>query len=150
MNNSLLIAHISTLAIAYSLFLFAFAASLALIVQENAIKQKRINSWSQKLPKLKLLDKLNLRFLSIGVLLMLCGLGSGYIYGRQKGISFFLGDPQLLSAASTLFIYACLLFAINNKGYRGTRAAWLSVIGFLMALASYWGVQLTGGSFHVF
>lgn len=144
----LLITHIATVTTAYALFLLAFVVSLALIKQEAHLKQKRLNSWTFKLPSLKVLDKVNLRFLTIGFVCMACGVASGYVYGIKKGINFLDFNSQLFGASLTLLIYAVLLLAVFFKGYRGSRAAWISVFGFTAALVLFWGVNFLGGSFH--
>lgn len=146
----LLLTHIAALSSAYALFLFAFVVSIALISQESHLKQKRLNSWTLKLPSLKVLDRFNLRFLTIGFVLMFCGVASGYVYGLKKGINFLSSDPQFFGATLTLIIYFILLLAVFFKGFRGTRAAWLSIFGFSAALISFWGVNILRGNFHAF
>ena len=103
-----------------------------------------------KLPNLRALDKINVRLLSLGFLLMCFGVGTGFAFALNKGIAVFVLDSRLLWSSLTLGIYATLLLATAAKGYRGRRVAWFSVLGYATLIISFFSVNFLSGSFHVY
>ena len=136
--------------IASLLFLsFSVILSVAIIVKESLLKKKRFTKLQQNLPPLSTLDRILGMFLQIGcssiVAGILAAIGLGLSYGSVRVAS----DPRLVWALLLASIYAVLLVA-RNRGMRGSRAAWLSIAGFVMLIVSVAGVAFMGGASHVY
>ncbi len=148
-SNALLWFHIGLTIIGHVAFVFAFAVSLALIVQEALLKRKRFYPIQRRLPSLATLDYLNSRFLAFGFVCMLVGVGTGFVVAMVEGVPFLDGGARVFWSAVTLMMYAVLVAARLLRGLRGSRAAWLSVAGFATVVASFISLAFLGGGFHV-
>jgi ABC-type transport system involved in cytochrome c biogenesis permease subunit len=60
-------------------------------------------------------------------------------------ISYWSWDPKETWSLITWFIYATLLHARLMRGWHGKRIAFISVVGFLAVLFTYFGVNLLPG-----
>jgi ABC-type uncharacterized transport system permease subunit len=146
----LLVAHIILVIGAHALLVVAFGTSLAVIIEEFLLKKKKFTKLLQTIPSLNYLDNLCSKLLTSGFALMVLGIVVGFVFASTNGISFFTFDARLVWSFITLFVYAMLLLARGVWGWRGTRAAWLAVFGFLTVLASFYGVNLGNNSFHIY
>jgi ABC-type uncharacterized transport system permease subunit len=147
-RGSLLWFHISTTLLGHVAFVFAFGVSLALIIQETLIKKKKSFKLQKKLPAVIVLDSLNALILSMGFVLMVCGVLSGVIFALSQSMDLLTADNRLFWSLVTLTVYAVLLFGRSFKGLRGKRAAWYSVAGFCTVLASFLSMAVMGSGFH--
>ncbi len=142
--------HLTTVVLANVFFILGFSVSVALIVQETLIKKKRLSAVQRRLPSLATLDRVNAFLFTSGFVLMTFGVVSGIVYGLTTGAQTMRFDQRFFWSALTLLVYAMLLIARHFRGWRGRRAAWLAVAGFSTIVASFLGVNVIGGSFHVY
>ncbi|MDP2277821.1 MAG: cytochrome c biogenesis protein CcsA, partial [Nitrospirota bacterium] len=64
--------------------------------------------------------------------------------------SYLRGDPREVWALVTWLIYAIVLHTRLIAGWRGKRAAILSIIGFLTIIIAFFGIKLLKKGLHVF
>ena len=64
--------------------------------------------------------------------------------------SYWNWDPREVWALITLLIYAMILHSRLVVGWRGKRAAVLSIVGFTTVLIAFFGVKLLQKGLHVF
>lgn len=140
LQSALLPVHVLLAVLGNALFTLAFAVSLAYLVQERRLKTKRLQ-WRLRLPPLEMLDRLNYRFLTWGLSLFTLGIVSGIVWAHLVWGRFWSGEPRLLWAACTWFVYALVFQARVTAGLRGRRAASLTILGFATLVLS-----LIGGS----
>ena len=62
--------------------------------------------------------------------------------------SYWQWDPKETWSLITWFIYAALVHARLTVGWRGRKAAWLSIVGFLAVLFTFLGVNMLLGGLH--
>jgi len=133
----------STLAfISYATFAVAFGAAIMYLIQENFLKRKRLGPLYQKLPSLDVLDEINYRCLSFGFPLLTVAIITGAIWAETAWGTYWSWDPKETWSLITWFIYAALLHGRLTTGWRGKRAAVLSIIGFFVLLFTFLGVNL--------
>ncbi len=132
-----LIIHIA-LAVA-GLAAFAVSASMSglYLVVAKRLKSKQLVMGSKRLPSLSTLDEINLKGLLIGFPLYTGALlvGSAYAFGGSGELSL-----SYLVSLGSWSIYGGVLQARLTAGWRGQRAAWLTLIAFigiLLVAASY-------------
>jgi len=77
-------------------------------------------------------------FLSIGII-------TGAVWANSAWGSYWSWDPKETWSLITWFIYATLLHARMMRGWHGRRIAYLSIIGFMAVLFTYFGVNLLPG-----
>jgi cytochrome c-type biogenesis protein CcsB len=102
---------------------------------------------STKLPlSLDLLDEISYKSVSLGYPLYTVGaLFAGAIWAEQAWGSFWSWDPKEVGALITWLFFSGYLHARYQRGWTGSRAAILTVIGFLVVLLSFFGNYFFGG-----
>jgi ABC-type uncharacterized transport system permease subunit len=112
---------------------FALAAVLAVLflVEEGRLKRKRFDRVGREAP-LATLDRLALRCVSIGFPIFTVALLTGAIWiARLGGIAAAEAHrPEYLIAVAAWLAFGVLLVARVGAGWRGRRAAWLTLAGF--------------------
>jgi len=112
---------------------FALAAVLALLylVQERRLKRKQFGQAGADAP-LATLDRLALRCVSIGFPIFTVALVTGAIWiARLGGLGAPAAlRPEYLIAIAAWVAFGALLVARVGAGWRGRRAAWLTLGGF--------------------
>jgi HemX protein len=127
--------HISVATIGVALFGLAAALAFIYLLEERNLKAKRFDARSWKTPaaSLQALDGMSQRLVMIGFPLFTVAMILGVLWTSQRDSS--LGRPEYAAASITWISYAGLLSARLGLGWRGRRAAWLTVAGFVAALS---------------
>jgi len=127
--------HISLATIGVGLFALASALSAIYLVEERALKKKRFDAVAFKArgAPLEPLDRLAHRLIWVGFPIFTVALVLGAIWVSKLGES--LDRPEYPLAAVTWLAYAGLLVARQVYGWRGRRAARLTLTGFAAAVA---------------
>lgn len=120
------------------------------LLQEREIKQKRFGFFYTRLPSLEVLDKLNHHCLSIGFPLLTLGIITGSIWASQAWGTYWQWDPKEAWSLVTWLLYAALVHQRFTVGWRGRRAAILSILAFLCVLFTLWGVSFLMGGMHTY
>jgi len=136
-NNLLLSVHVATAIVAYGSFTIAFAAALLYLIQPET------GRWG--LPKPQVLDEIGYRAIVVGfpfltLTIVLGALWADVAWGRYWG-----WDPKETASLVTWFIYGAYLHARVVRGWRGSKAAILLIIGFGATLLTYFGNLFFGG-----
>lgn len=117
---------------------FALAAALAVLylVEERRLKHKQFDRVAREAP-LATLDRLALRCVSVGFPIFTVALVTGAVWiARLGGISTAEAHrPEYLIAVAAWIAFGVLLIARVGAGWRGRRAAWLTLGGFGGTLA---------------
>lgn len=125
-------AHIllSTLGVA----VFAFAAVLAMLylVQDRQLKRKKFQRVMEKGTPLDTLDRLAHRCVSIGFPVFTLAIVTGALWVARLGLVHHPEAlrPEYMFAVGAWVAFAILLIARIGAGWRGRRAAWLTLGGF--------------------
>lgn len=136
----------ATIAIVADGFLaLACIGAMMYLLQEREIKNKRFGLFYSRLPSLDALDSLNQHCLSIGFPLLTMGIITGSVWAKQAWGTYWQWDPKEVGALITWFLYAALLHQRFTVGWRGRRAAVMTIIAFLAVLFTMWGVTRLGG-----
>jgi cytochrome c-type biogenesis protein CcsB len=129
-------------------FVVAFAGGLLYLVQERQLKRHHAGGFYHRLPSLDLLDRINYRSLTIGFPLLTLGIITGAIWAENAWGTYWSWDPKETWSLITWLIYAALVHARLTVGWRGRKAAYLSIFGFLAVLFTFLGVSLILGGLH--
>ncbi|HYS42597.1 MAG TPA: c-type cytochrome biogenesis protein CcsB [Geobacteraceae bacterium] len=141
MSNWLLV-HSTLAFVSYATFAVAFGAAIMYLIQEHFLKRKRLGALYQKLPSLDILDEINYRCLTFGFPLLTVAIITGAIWAETAWGTYWSWDPKETWSLITWFIYAALLHGRLTTGWRGKKAAILSIIGFCILLFTFLGVNL--------
>jgi len=142
--------HASISIIADGFLALACVGGIMYLLQEREIKQKRFGLFYTRLPSLDALDKLNHHCLSIGFPLLTLGLISGSVWAKQAWGEYWQWDPKETWSLITWFLYAALVHQRFTVGWRGRRAAILTIIAFLSVLFTLWGVTYLLEGIHTY
>ena len=142
--------HITFAFLGNAAFALSFGAGAMYLVQDRMLKSKRFTGVYQLLPSLDTLDKVNYTCLSFGFPLMTLGIISGAVWANTVWGTYWSWDPKETWALITWFVYAALLHGRMTVGWRGRKAAIFSIIGFLLLLFSFLGINLMVNGQHTF
>ena len=126
--------HISLATLGVGVFALASALSAIYLVEESALRRKRFDTlaFKDKGAPLEALDRLSHRLIWVGFPIFTVALVLGAIWVSKLGES--LDRPEYPLAAVTWIFYAALLVVRQVYGWRGRRAARLTLAGFAAAL----------------
>ncbi len=146
LKSNWLIAHVVTCFLGYAAFAVSCGISILYITRNS--KQETTGGASSLLPDLRQLDELNYQMVLFGFLWLSLGIITGSVWADLAWGTYWSWDPKETWSLITWLIYAALLHARNMKGWRGSRVAWLSIIGFVCVLFTYFGVNFLLGGLH--
>ena len=123
---------------------FALAAVLALLYlfEDRQLRRKQFERMMGRGTPLETLDRLALRCVSVGFPVFTVAIVTGAIWVARLGLMRHAarGAPGVLFALATWAAFGVLLIARLGAGWRGRRAAWLTLGGFggaMLVLLAY-------------
>ena len=147
-SNIWLVSHVVVIFIGEAAFALACGAGLFYILQERAIKMKHHGFFFKRLPALEFLDQTGYACIVVGFSLLTIGLITGFVYAKSIWGSFWSWDPKEVWSGIAWLIYAALLHGRLALGWRGRKAAVMSIIGFGVLLFTFLGVNLLLSGHH--
>jgi cytochrome c-type biogenesis protein CcsB len=145
--------HVTLAFLGYALFVLAAGVSLVYLVYERRLKAKRLSlNDAGSAPSLEKLDRVNYHLLGWGFLMLTLAIVSGALWADTTWGHFWSWEPQESWSLVIWLLYAALLESRLTIGWRGRRAAALTIILFSVLVGSFVGVSLVtpgkhGGSF---
>jgi cytochrome c-type biogenesis protein CcsB len=129
--------HLGTLTVGLAAFAIAFLVGILYLIQENAIKEKKRGFLFRRLPSLKLLDTMGYTCLIAGFPMLTFGVIAGVIYNQVVLGRLWSWDHKEILGAITWLVYAALLHERLAVGWRGRRAAIMTIIGFVILVITF-------------
>ena len=143
LKSNWLIIHVVTCFIGYAAFAIAFGISLIYLFKQRKTGNK--TGLFNRLPEFGFLDELTHQMVTLGFLFLTIGIITGAVWANSAWGSYWSWDPKETWSLITWFIYATLLHARMMRGWEGKKIAYLSIIGFLAVMFTYFGVNLLPG-----
>jgi len=134
-------AHVAPAFVGYAIFTVAFCLSLTYLVQDRQLKAHRNGDLFRRLPSLETLDNLNHRFTTWGFALFTIGLITGSLLAKETWGALWSWEPVQVWSLSTWLLYAILVQA-RASGWRGRRAATLTIVAFALLIISFFSFNL--------
>jgi ABC-type uncharacterized transport system permease subunit len=134
-GGGLLAFHVTVNVLGDAFFLLACGAAVLYLVQERRLKQKRAANLFGKLPPLDALDRAEHRLLVWGFPLLTLGIISGTVWAHRIETGSPAEAARALFAFCTWVLFAVVLILRAAFGWRGRRAAYLTIAGFVSAVA---------------
>jgi cytochrome c-type biogenesis protein CcsB len=97
------------------------------------------------LPKPQVLDEIGYRAIVVGFPFLTLAIILGAVWAETAWGTYWSWDPKETASFVTWLIYGAYLHARVMRGWRGNRAAWLLVLGFVATLFTYFGNLFFGG-----
>ncbi|UCF85516.1 MAG: c-type cytochrome biogenesis protein CcsB, partial [Desulfobacteraceae bacterium] len=142
--------HVGTIFIGNGLFAITFLTAIMYLIQEHQIKRKRLGSFYTRLPSLATLDSINHYSLIYGFPFLTVGMITGSIYAQYALGTYWQWDPKEVWSLITWLFYGALLHERLVVGWRGRRAAFMSIICFCILIFTFVGVSHWLGGYHSF
>lgn len=142
LKSNWLIAHVITCFLGYAGFAVAFGFSIMYLIRPAESSR---NTLMSKLPGLSLVDELTHQMVMFGFLFLTIGIITGAVWANSAWGTYWSWDPKETWSLITWFIYAIMLHLRMMRGWHGKRIAWVSIVGFMAVMFTYFGVNLLPG-----
>ncbi len=142
--------HVTLVLLGNAALALTCGVGLMYLLQERQLKSKSLGAIHYRLPSLEFLDLLGHRSLLIGFPLLTAGLIAGAIQAHHAWGRFLTWDPTQVLSLLAWVVYAGILQARLTAGWRGRKAAILSILGFCAVLLTFLGVSVMVGRLHAF
>ena len=138
--------HVGSLLFAYASFALACVIGVTYVLLFRELKQRTPGVFFQRLPSLQVLDRMHMRAILVGWLLLTIGLISGALWLRDVSAEMAsdprlphmtITDPKILIAVLTWGIYGGLLASRRWAGLTARRTALISAVGFALVLLNF-------------
>ncbi|MBI3270908.1 MAG: cytochrome c biogenesis protein CcsA [Planctomycetes bacterium] len=145
-------AHIGLTLLSYAAFTLGFIFGVMYLTLERQLKAKRMGWLFDLLPPLEVVDRLSARVVESGFALLTVGIALGLVgtHRVQDASAGWRVDPKVLLSGITWILYLVTILLRRSAGFRGRKATYLTVLGFVFVLFTYFGANLLGAGFHQF
>src|SRR5271154_2540073 len=127
--------HVTLAILGYTMFVLAASVSIVYLAYESRLKSKRsIGPANEPMPSLEKLDRINYRLLGWGFVMLSLAIISGALWAEATWGHFWSWEPQESWSLITWLLYAGLLESRIAAGWRGRRAAALTLAVFTVLL----------------
>ncbi len=129
--------HVITCFVAYAAFVISFICGLLYLIK-----------WKNVVPPKEILEEINYRSVMVGFPMLSAGILTGAVWAHYAWGSYWSWDPKETWSLITWIIYALFLHARFVRGWKGKRIAFISIIGFLSVIFTYFGVNFILSGLH--
>ena len=134
LRGSLLPLHVSSNVLGDAFFIIASGAAAMYLFQERQLKAKRVSSVFGRLPPIDSLDRTAHVFLVAGFLLATIGAATGTVWVAKLQFGTMQELLRVLLGYVTWCVFSAVLLLRATLGWRGRRAAYGTIIGFVFAM----------------
>jgi len=159
--------HVPIVLASYAAFLIGFATSIVYLLKKwdedrmagaagqslgAAVAPAAVRpawlGWLDTVPSSSRLDVISYRVIAVGEILLTAGIILGGVWAHMAWGSYWQWDPKETAALASWLIYASYLHLHTRPSWRGVRAAWWSIAGFISILFCYFGVNIWISGLH--
>jgi ABC-type uncharacterized transport system permease subunit len=145
-RSAVLPLHVTVNVLGVVAFALAFGVALAYLLQERQLRRKQLGGIFQRLPPLDVLDTLGFRLVTIGFPLLTLGVVSGALWAVRIDPDAPSISPTQMFGLVAWVMFAGVLLLRVAAGWRGRRAAYGTMLGFLCTCLLLAGYVLRDGS----
>jgi cytochrome c-type biogenesis protein CcsB len=140
--------HVVTAFLSYAAFALAFGTGIMFLLQEYWFRKGKTTGFYSRFQDMESLDTHTYWLIAFGFVLLAVGIITGAVWANVAWGSYWSWDPKETWSLITWLIYAVYLHARLIVGWRGRKAAWFAVLGFLAVLFCYAGVNVLLPGLH--
>lgn len=133
--------HVPLIFLAYTGFAVAFSLSLVYLIQEHRLKGRLPSGLLFRLPALEELDNWIYRLIWWAFPVLTAGLLLGALWAHEEWGRYWGWDAKETWALITWLVYLGYLHMRVVAGWRGRKTVYLSIVGFMVVLFTYVGVN---------
>lgn len=143
--------HVFSAFIGYAGFGLAFGLGLMYLIKARFEERKTSHFLIDRFPSSAILDELSYKSVAWGFIFFTLGaLILGAVWANKAWGTYWSWDPKETWSLITWFIYAAYLHARVTRGWRGKKAAYVAIFGFLSTIFLYWGVSFVLPGLHAY
>ena len=142
--------HIPLMILSVASLAISFLTAIMYLIQERQLKQKKPSFFLERLPSLEAADEISYRSLWLGFFLLTLGMVTGMIWSKYLRGTYWSWDSKEVWALLTWALYAILIHGRMLSAWRGRKAAYLAIVGFLLIVFTFAGVSLVFKVYHSF
>ena len=150
LQSNWLISHVVTCFVGYAAFAVSFGISILYLFKARAenLSAKSTSLFWSYIPSSSALDEIGYKTIAIGFPLLTIGIVTGAFWANVAWGTYWSWDPKETWSLIVWLIYAAYLHARITRGWRGKKAAVLSIAGFAATIFCYLGVNLILSGLH--
>ena len=146
-----LVIHVLAAIICFGAFTFA-AATAGLSLLRGRVERRQattdVTGWMSRMPSSERLQVLTNRVVAFSFPLWTFAVVAGAIWAENAWGRYWGWDPKETWAFITWVIFAAYLHARSTAGWKGNRASWIAIAGWVAFLINYFGVNIFVNSLH--
>jgi ABC-type uncharacterized transport system permease subunit len=135
-SNAWILVHVALVLVGLAALVLNFGSAIMYLLQERQLKAKRTGTFYFRMPSLEALDRLTLMTLTAAFPFLTVGLALGFVRAGRAWGRDLLSDPLALFSLVMWLVYAATLCGRAIGHWHGRRAAYLSIAGFCVLLAT--------------
>lgn len=140
--------HVITAFLAYAAFAIAFGTGILFLLQERWFRLGKTAGFYSRFQDMETLDSHTYWLIAFGFITLALGIITGAVWANTAWGSYWTWDPKETWSLITWLIYAVYLHARLIVGWRGKKAAWFAILGFIAVLFTYAGVNFLLKGLH--
>lgn len=137
LRDAWLLAHVLLVLGGYAAMLLMAGSSVFYLLQERHLKSKSAGGLFDRLPPLGTLDSLSSRSMAVGFVCTTAGVITGCLWAYIESGTRWISEGRVHIALFTWIFYLVVVYLRASAGWRGRRAAFLSIY-MLMFSALTW------------
>ena len=138
-SSLFLVLHVGLVLVAFAGFTLAAALSALYLWQERRLKQRPAGLLGLRAPSLLTLESLAGKTVAVALPALTVGIVAGLLRLSERGGGF---DVVMAVTLVTWVVYAVFLLLRYELGWRGRRAAYVALLGFLLVIVVRLGLPL--------
>lgn len=143
--------HVFSAFIGYAGFGIAFGMAIIYLIKARFEERKASHFLIDRFPLSAILDELSYKSVAWGFIFFTLGaLILGAVWANKAWGTYWSWDPKETWSLITWFVYAAYLHARVTRGWRGKKAAYVAIFGFLSTIFLYWGVSFVLPGLHAY
>jgi len=142
--------HASVSIMGYTALALSALYALMYILQNRNIKKRNLGKLFNQLPAITYLEKMSVRSVFIGIILLGIGILQGHLEANSVMGSFWQNDIKVIVIDSIWIIYVIGYAVSRLMRWRGIYMAYFSILGFLFLILGGYLVIYISESFHAF
>ncbi len=140
--------HISAAVTSGCAFTVGGVTSILYLIKKRAVGKGRAGGYLSWLPTVQRLDMIAYRVLAFAFPLWTFTVAAGAIWAEYAWGSYWSWDPKETWALVTWVVFAGYLHARLTAGWRGTKAAWIAILGLALFWFNFTAVNLVFHGLH--
>src|SRR5712692_1044916 len=145
-----LLVHIASTFLGYTGFFLTFVAATMYLIQERELKSRHPRGFYYRLPSLEVCDQLYDRSLIFGFPFLSLGILTGFVWASRTWQGPWELDPKIVASIVTWLICLVLFSTRLSGNWRGRRAAYVAIFGFVAMMVTFLGMSFVSGQHGFF